>query len=76
MEFHCSQYLNVLEIMSKYKLQNAREIAAKIAERLVEASGTEETGEDEELYEGVYESLYNTLKVWDKTTLDNINSLI
>ena len=29
--------------MSKYKLQNAREIAAKIAERLVEASGTEET---------------------------------
>lgn len=62
--------------MSKYKLQNAREIAAKIAERLVEASGTEETGEDGELYEGVYESLYNTLKVWDKTTLDNINSLI
>lgn len=62
--------------MSKYKLQNAREIAEKVAKNITDISDLQETGEDEDLYERLYNAVYDVMSLYDSKTLDTINTLL
>lgn len=62
--------------MSKYKLQNAREIAEKVAKNITDISDLSSTGEDEELYERLYNVVYDVMSLYDSKTLDTINTLL
>lgn len=61
--------------MSKYKLQNAREISEKIAKNITDISDLS-NGDDEELYEKLYEAIYGVMSIYDSKTLDTINTLL
>lgn len=75
MVYHCSLYSNASETMSKYKLQNAREISEKIAKNITDISDLS-NGDDEELYEKLYEAIYGVMSIYDSKTLDTINTLL